>query len=246
MLACERWTLTHSSGWAVLDGLGLGLALLLGLEAMNAVREAEIVADGEAWDDDGEAWDDDGEAWDDDGEDDGADEEDELVWDGELVAEPDADVDAEPEPEPESDGDGDGDTGVVLGVLVGSVPDDGEAVGEAEPEELEEPDGDGDGDGDFDVGEGVGVGVAVAAAGSTSHLVSMFAAALVEALELAEAAPGFIVPARAAPGQPASMPRVRAPPATRLSTAGRTCARRMKTALSPLLFEVTVCSLWGS
>jgi hypothetical protein len=247
MLACERWTLTHSSAWVVLVGLALALALLLGLEAMNASREAETLPDGEAWDDEGEAWDDDGEAWDDDGEawdDDGEawddDGEDELVWDGEPVAEPDAAADAEPEP------DGDGDTGVVLGVLVGSVPDDAGAVGEAVPEELEEPDGDGDGDGDFDVGVGVGVGVVVAAAGSTSHLVSVFAAALVEALGLAAAAPALIVPARAAPGQPASTPTARNNPATRLSAAARTCARRMKTALSPLLFEVAVCSLWDS
>ena len=232
MLACERWTLTHSSAWVVL--VGLALALLLGLEAMNASREAETVADGEAWDDDGEAWDD-------DGEDDDADEEDELVWDGELVAEPDA---ADPEPEPEPDGEGD--AGVLLGVLVGSVPDEAGAVGEAEPEELEDPDGGGDGDVDVGVGVGVGVGVDVAAAGSTSHLVSMFAAALVEALRLAEAARVFIVSARAAPGQPASTPRARDPPATRPSAAARTCARRMKTALSPLLFEVAVCSLWGS
>src|ERR1700746_3322716 len=114
MLACERWTLTHSSAWVELAGLVLALAPPLGLEAMNAVREAETVADGEAWDDDGAAWDDDGAAWDDDGaawEDGGADTEDELVWDGELVAEPDAAVDPEPEPEPEPDGDGD--TGVL-------------------------------------------------------------------------------------------------------------------------------------
>ena len=50
MLACERWTLTHSSAWAVLVGLALALALALplGLEVMNASREAETVADGEA------------------------------------------------------------------------------------------------------------------------------------------------------------------------------------------------------
>jgi hypothetical protein len=232
MLACERWTLTHSSGWAavlaVLAGLVLALALLPGLEAMNASREAETVAEGEVWDDDGE--------------DDGADGEDELVWDGEPVAELDADAAADAEPEPEPDGDGD--TGVLLGVPVGFVPDDAGAVGEGEPEELEEPEGDGEGDGDFDVGVGVGVGVA--AAGSASHLLSAFAPALVEVLGLAEAAAAVIVPARAAPGQPASTPRVSDPPATRPSPAARTCARRMKTALSPLLFEVTVCSSWGS
>jgi hypothetical protein len=48
MLACERWTLTHSLGWAaVLAGLALGLGLELGLAAMNASRVAETVADGE-------------------------------------------------------------------------------------------------------------------------------------------------------------------------------------------------------
>ena len=131
-------------------------------------------------------------------------------------------------------------------MLVGLVPDDAGddagAVGEAEPEELEE----GEGDGDDGLGVGVGVGVDVAAAGSTSHLVSVFAPALVEVLGLAEAASAFIVPACAAPGQPASTPRVRDAPATVLSTAARACARRMKTALSPLLVEVTACSLWGS
>ena len=157
------------------------------------------------------------------------------------MVEPDAAADVEPEPEP----DGDGEV-VVLGALAGSVPDDAGAVGEAEPEELEEPDGDGDGDvdvgdgdGDGDVDVGLGVGVGVAAAGSTWHVVSVFAAALAEALEAASA---LSVPAHAAPGQPASMPRARDPPASRLSADARTCARRMKTALSPLLFEVAVCS----
>jgi hypothetical protein len=159
------------------------------------------------------------------------------------VAELDADV-AEAEPEAE----GDGETGVLLGVLVGSVLDDVGAVGEAELEELEE--GEGEGDGDVDVGSGVavGVGVAEAAAGSTWHVMEVFGPALAEVLGLglglvlgvglAETATVFIVPAHAAPGQPASAPRVRDPPATRLTTAARACARRMKTALFPLLFEV--------
>jgi hypothetical protein len=257
MLACERWTLTHSSGWAaVLVGLALllGLELGLGLEAMNASSEAETVAEGEVWDDDV------------------ADGEDEPVWDGDPVGEldepvgeldepvgeldvdvdVDADADAagelEPEAEPEPEPVGDGDTGVLLGVLVGFVPedagDDAGAVGEAELEELE--DGEGDGDGDDGLGVGVGVGVDVAAAGSTSHLVSVLAPALVEVLGLAEAASAVIVLARAAPGQAASTPKVREAPATVLSTAARACARRMKTALSPLLVEVTACSSWGS
>jgi hypothetical protein len=210
----------------------LGLGLELGLAAMNALRVAETVADGEVWDGDGE---------------------DETVWDGEPVGELDADADVdadvdvagELEPEP----DGDGDAGVLLGVLVGFVPDDPGAVGEEEPDELDEAegdgdgesDGDGDGDGDFD---GVGVGVAVAAAGSASHVVSVFALALAEGLVLAEAVPACSVPACAAPGHPASTPRVRKPPATTLSTAARTCARRMKTALSPLLIEL-LCALHG-
>ncbi len=41
MLAFERWTLTHSSGWvAVLVGLELALALLPGLAAMTATVSA--------------------------------------------------------------------------------------------------------------------------------------------------------------------------------------------------------------
>jgi hypothetical protein len=227
MLVCVRWTLTHSSGWAaVLAGpallLGLGLELGLGLAAMNASRVAETTAEGEVWDGDGE---------------------DETACDGEPVGELDADagadVEAVAEPEPEPDGEGEG--GVVLGVLAGFVPDDAGAVGEEEPDELEDTEG--DGDGDFD---GVGVGVGVAVAGSASHVASVFALALAEALGLAEAVPACIVLARAAPGHPASTPRVRDPPATTLSTAARTCARRMKTALSPLLIEVTVCSSWDS
>ena len=235
MLACERWTLTHSSGWAAVL---VGLALLLGLEAMNASSEAETVAEAEVWDD-------------------VADGEDEPVRDGDPVGELDEPVgeldvgadaagELEPEAAPELEPDGDGDTGVLLGLLVGSVPedvgDDAGAVGEAEPEELEE----GDGDGDGDVDDGLGVGVDVAAAGSTSHLVSVLASALVEVLGLAETASAVIVPACAAPGQPASTPKVRDTPATMLSTSARACARRMKTALSPLLVEVTACSSWGS
>jgi hypothetical protein len=233
MLVCVRWTLTHSSGWAAVLvelALLLGLGLELGLAAINALRVAETVAEAEVWDGDGE---------------------DETVWDGEPVGELEADVDVdagvdadvdvagELEPEP----DGDGDAGVLLGVLVGFVPEDPGAVGEEEPDELDEAEGDGDGesdgDGDFD---GVGGGVAVAAAGSASHVVSVFA--LAEGLALAEAALACSVLACAAPGHPASTPRVRNPPATTLSTAARTCARRMKTALSPLLIEL-LCALHG-
>src|SRR5215813_8579603 len=57
MLACERWTLTQSSGWAAVPvGLALALpGLLSGLAAMNAAREAETVAAAELCDDDAEA-----------------------------------------------------------------------------------------------------------------------------------------------------------------------------------------------
>ncbi len=235
MLACERWTLTQSSGWSV------GLP---GLAAMNASREAETVAAAELCDDDADA---DAAC---DGEpvgDVGAD----PVPDGEPVADVDAAAD-DGEPEPGLGLalalDGEGDTGVLLDVL----PDAG-AVGEAEAD-VDEPEGDGDGD---VVGlelDGCGVGVLVV--GSTSHLVSVLALAvllvlavvlaLAEVLALGEAALALTVPARAAPAQPASTPRVRNPPASRLSTAARTCARRMNIALPTLLIEATVCSLWGS
>jgi len=251
MLACERWTLTQSSGWAaVLVGFALALllGLLSGLTAMNASRVAETVAAAELCDDDADAE----PAW--DGEpvgDVGA----EPVPDGEPVADVDADAD-DGEPEPglglgfglELELDGEGDAGVLLDVL----PDAG-AVGEAEAD-VDEPEGDGDGD---VVGLEVdGCGVGVLAVGSTSHLVAVLALAVLfvlavvlvraDVLALGEAALAFTVPARAAPGQPASTPRVRNPPASRLSTAARTCARRMNIALSTLLIEATVCSLWGS
>jgi hypothetical protein len=227
MLACERWTLTQSSGWS---------AALAGLAAMNASREAETVAAAELCDDDADA---------------------EPVWDGEPVADAEADAaadadDGEPEP-----GLGLG-VGVALvgggdsGVLLDVLPDAG-AVGEAEAD-VDEPEGDGDGDGDGLELDGCGVGVL--AAGRTSHLVSVFAPADVlvlavvltraDVLALGEAALALTVPARAAPGQPASTPRTRKPPASRLSTAARTCARRMNIALSTLLIEVTVCSSWDS
>jgi pyruvate/2-oxoglutarate dehydrogenase complex dihydrolipoamide acyltransferase (E2) component len=201
---------------------------------MNASREAETVAVAELCDDDADAE----PAC--DGEPVG-DVDAEPVPDGEPVADVDADADAddgEPEPGlgPGLALDGEGDTGVLLDVL----PDAG-AVGEAEAD-VDEPEGDGDGD---VVGlelDGCGVGVLVV--GSTSHVVSVLA--LADVLALGEAALGLTVPARAAPAQPASTPRVRNPPASRLSTAARTCARRMNIALSTLLIEATVCSLWGS
>jgi pyruvate/2-oxoglutarate dehydrogenase complex dihydrolipoamide acyltransferase (E2) component len=253
MLACERWTLTQSSGWSAALAW-LALALLLGLLsglAMSASREAETVAAAELCDDDADA---------------------EPAWDGEPVG----DVDAEPVPdgEPVADADaddGDAEPGFGLGfglelelddggdtVLLDVLPDAG-AVGEAEAD-VDEPEGDGDGD---VVGLEVdGCGVGELTVGSTSHLVSVLALAvllvlavlfvlaavraLAAVLALGEAAVALTVPARAAPGQPASTPRVRNPPASRLSTAARTCARRMNIALSTLLIEATVCFLWGS
>jgi hypothetical protein len=218
MLVFERWTLTQSSGWSV--GLvGLALAVLPGLAAMNASSEAETVAPAELRDDDGDA---------------------EPVPDGEPVADADADDD---ELEP---GLGFGlalDGGDDAGVLLDVLPAAG-AVGEAEPD-VDEPEGDGDGDVGLEVG---GRGVGVLAVGSTSHLVSVFALAdvfaLAEVLALGDAAPAFTVPARAAPGQPASTPRVRDPPASRLSTAARTCARRI---ISPCLrcSSRLLCALCG-
>jgi hypothetical protein len=259
MLACERWTLTQSSGWSAGLALALLLGLLSGLATMSASRDAETVAAAELCVDDADA---------------------EPAWDGEPVG----DVDAEPVPDGEpvadadaDDGDaepgvglgfaleldGEGDTGVLLDVL----PDAG-AVGEAEAD-VDEPEGDGDvdepeGDGDGDVVglEVDGCGVGVLAVGSAWHMVSVLSLAvllvlavlfvlavvlaLADVLVLGEAALALTVPARAAPGQPASTPRVRNPPASRLSTAARTCARRMNIALSTLLIEATVCSLWGS
>jgi len=132
------------------------------------------------------------------------------VRDADGEAEP-----GEPDPVPEGELDAEGDTDALLGLDAGAV---GEVAGE-------EADGEGV-DGGFSVGVGVGEGVM--AAGSTWHLVSVLAPALVEVPGLGEAAPGLSVPARAAPGQAASTPRVRRTPVSRLRTAARTCARRIK------------------
>jgi len=224
-LACERWTLTHSSGWAaVLVGVGLvGVGLVgvgladvgladvglvgVGLAAMRAVSDAEV------WEDDGEA-------------------------DPESVA--------GGEPVPEDESAAVGDTGVLLGLLLGlGLVLDGGGLGE-----LEEGDGEGFGvlvgvGVGVGVLVGVGVGVGVLVAGSTWHVVAALTPvpALVEVPRLGEAA-GLSPLARAVPGSPASTPRVRKLPASTLSTATRTCASRMKIALSTLLIRVTVCSSW--
>ena len=76
MLACERWTLTQSSGWSAALAW-LALALLLGLLsglAMSASREAETVAAAELCDDDADA---------------------EPAWDGEPVGDVDERVRAQ-------------------------------------------------------------------------------------------------------------------------------------------------------
>jgi hypothetical protein len=196
-LDCERWTVTHSSGWPV------EFALALVLAATWAVSDAEAVAAAEVVDNDGEA-------------------------------DPGCDGDTDPEGAPDAGPEPDAD-GAVFGALVGLVADT-EAVEEAEGEE----DGVGVGDCD-DVGVGLGVGEGVPAAGSTWHVV--FAFALVEVPALGVAAAGPSVLARAVPGTLASPPRVRKPPAAKLSAATRTCARRMRIALSTLLIRV-MCVLY--
>jgi hypothetical protein len=50
MVDCERWTLTHSSGWAA-ELLELGLAP--GLAVVEASSDAVAVAEVDVWDDDG-------------------------------------------------------------------------------------------------------------------------------------------------------------------------------------------------
>ncbi len=225
---CERWTLTHSSGWAdVLAEPGLALVpaleLWLGLAARRASSDAEATGEAEVWDDDAET---DGEADDSEGDPDGElDLEAKLVGEGVAEAFVGCAVAAGEVAELETEEDGVG-VGVRVGVGVG--------VGEF--------DGFGFGFGfGFGVGVGVGVlvgvgvGVGVLAASRTWQSVSVFALALV-------AVPGLSEAACAGPGRPASTPRDRKPPPSTLSAVTRTCARRMRIALSPLLVGVTVCS----
>ena len=73
-------------------------------------------------------------------------------------------------------------------------------------------------------------------------MVAAFAVADVPGLGEAAASP--VTAACAVPGRPASMARVRKLPPTTLSAVARTCPRRMKIALSPLLIRVNVCSWW--
>ena len=97
--------------------------------------------------------------------------------------------------------------------------------------------------GDLD-GFGVGLGVGVLAAGRAWQSVAVFAPALVELLGLGEVAASRSGAAWAVPGKPESTPRMRKPAPTTLSAAARTCARRMRIALSPLLIRITACSSW--
>jgi hypothetical protein len=140
---------------------------------------------------------------------------------------PEGDPAAEDELGAVAEADGDGE---LLGLLL-----DGVGVGEDE-----------DGVGVGGWVECVGVGDGVPDEGSAWHFVSVFALALADALGLGEAAASCIVAAWAVPGPPVSAPRARKPPDSTLSTAARTCARRMKLALSTLLIDVTVYSLWYS
>ena len=221
--------------------LELVLALGLGLAAMRAASEAEATAEAELWDDDGEA-----EGEPDDPENEAAGEPDD----------PEGDAAGEPDPEPV----GDGDAGSLLGSLLGLVV----AAGEVEEPDTE-GDGVGVffglgvffgfgfgvffgfGFGVFVgfgvavfvglgvavfVGLGVGVGVFVGVGlgedvlevGSTRQLVSALAPV-----------PALAEPACAVPCRPASRPMVSKPPLSTLSAVTRTCARRVRIALSPLL-----------
>ena len=71
---------------------------------------------------------------------------------------------------------------------------------------------------------GVGLGEDVLEVGSTRQLVSALAPV-----------PALAEPACAVPGRPASRPTVSKPPLSTLSAVTRTCARRARIALSPLL-----------
>ncbi len=98
---CERWTLTHSSGWAdvlVEPGLALvpALALWLGLAARRASSDAEATGEAEVWDDDAET-------------------------DGEADDVPEGDPDGELDLEAEPVGEGDAEALVGCAVAAGEV-----------------------------------------------------------------------------------------------------------------------------
>jgi hypothetical protein len=227
MLDCERWTLTHSSGWADV------LALALGLAARRAASDAEAV--GEAVPDDDAAA---------DGEPDEADgEPDDPEDDPDGESDPEGDPAGEPDLEAEPVGAGDAGARLGLDIAVGEL---GGLEAEEDGVGVTVLDGcvtvlDGFGVGVL-VGVGVGVGVGVLEAGSTWQLVSVLA--LVEVPALGEAAASGSGSACAVPGRPASTPRVRNPPPSRLSATTRPCSRRLRIAMSPLLVRVAFCSSW--
>jgi hypothetical protein len=231
MLACERWTLTHSSGGAVVlplaVGVGLPLPLAVGLGSelglvvtsvasaalvvlavlvtvVLAVAVAVAVAVPVAV---------------------------AVAVLGAVavaVSVPDGDVEA----------DRDGEV-VRLGpplTLTGGGNILGGALAAAEwlavgLLELVESDGEGDGVGDGDgdgEGDDDGVGVGVPEGGRAWHTVSVLLALFVIARGAACALP--------------STPRVRKLPLSTVTAATLTCAKRIKNRLSTLLVRVTVCS----
>ena len=136
--------------------------------------------------------------------------EDEVTDDDGAADDEKTDPDGEGDPETEDNPDGDGSVvAVVLGSVVGKLlgPPLGSA---AELEAL------GDGEGD---GEGEGEGDGALEDGSSWHLLSALAEAVV-LTSLTESA-------RAMPAQAASMLTIRKPPASKLSVIARTCAKRI-------------------
>ncbi len=130
-------------------------------------------------------------------------------------------------------------------------PADTEAVeGPADTEAVGGAAGDGDGEGvgeDVDEGEAEGEaegevdGEGELEGGSTWQLVLVLVLAAAAPLDVAVT--GFRTSAWAVPGKLASTPKVREPPASRLSAATRPCAKRIRIGLSTLLVRVTLCSL---
>jgi hypothetical protein len=238
MLACERWTLTHSSGGAVVLPLAVPLALAVGLGselglvvmstasaalavlvvlAVLAVLVAVVLAVAVAVPPVAVAV---------------------AVLGAVAVAValavpvvvgvPDGDVEADCVGE-----------AVRLGpplTLTGGGNIPGGALAAAEwltvgLLELVESDGEGDGVGDGDgdrEGDGDGVGVGVLEGGRAWHTVSVLLTLSVIARGAACAVP--------------STPRVRKLPLSKVTAATLTCAKRIKNRLSTLLVRVTVCS----
>ena len=232
MLACPRWTLTHSFG-AVAAALALVLGLELALELGSALglvaRRASSDAGAVAWADDEVA------------AVDGAADDDEVADDDGAADDEVAEPDGEGDPETEDDPDGDGSAvpvalGSTLEEALGSADEpeiDADADADADGDADTDGEGDGDGDGDGD-GEGDGEGDGVLEDGSSWQVVCVLAEpvvvpALGEAVVLAEgvAVASPTEPASAMPDQAASMLTTRKPPASKLSVVARTCAKRI-------------------